>query len=792
MDISSLQVPKAGRSRFSKALPTPPEFDGRTQTTPRELPGAPPAPPPPMKTAALTTSPSTTSPSTTSLRSKAFDSPLPPLPIMAEPPRPRAQAGPIPRKPVAQLPTPPASVDPKAKSKAAKRQSSISSLLSAYSRSSSDWARRSSHESDFTKESEPSYSPEREGVNSLPPVPPKKSLDIANDIVSDKASEITSYTIIDHFPPPPPLKNPSRPRTPPGTVRPSAGLKDEEGGSVSLSPPSSLKSGSPRAGREIWRRRASSKSDASLVIAELKLPASNGSTASTSHPPPKKAEPTLLPPLPAKPDPKPVLPPPPPKQQQQSTTTLPPRTTSLPGRNIRPTKQAEPSDKGDEMGRLRKLTKLLRRDNDGDEEQKRLQKPLPGKSEQPEHQEYLNPPDMKGKPEPGKPEPPAKDKFAQQQQQQQQQLRLADAPANAPTAVAVKESLSPASSSDVSAPPPNEPGKPSGTAILRRPVGAVPARNLNQPEPQFEPSNENTTGTLIAQNTTTQTPTTLPPINKAGGLPHPRQRQQPPQPPPSTSPQSLHGHGPNSRSPTSTTGGIPVPSSTPASPSQLAAPTVPMAGFRRPPDAISTAAPNAQPQISSPAPPRTRVGLEEESYSLQELIASPPAASTLAPNSPFLTQPPAPINELETIAPHFGLDVRASKEELSEQQSMSAEAAAAVARFPRRQGWNVECTVDDVWPSNPLAERHYHCHVNHSKLLDSRNTNYPLSCQTCGVADAERRFMCTFCNLRICQSCADILVANGRDLRVVMAILREKGLMHGWDEHPKRGADQHT
>ena len=283
MDISSLQVPRAGRSRFSKALPTPPdldqESDGEDQATLRSLPDAPPAPPPPMKKSVLATSPSTTS-----LRSKAYDSPLPLLPIMAEPPRPRAQAGPIARKPVAQLPTPPASVGPKPKTKAAKRQSSISSLLSAYSRSSSDWAQRSSHGSDYTKESEPSYSPEREGVESLPPVPSKNSLEATLDITSDKASEITSYTIIDHFPPPPPSKNPSRPQTPPGTgtVRPSGGPKDGEGGSASLSPPTSLRGGSPQAGREIWRRRASSKSDASLVIAELKLPSSNGSTASTA------------------------------------------------------------------------------------------------------------------------------------------------------------------------------------------------------------------------------------------------------------------------------------------------------------------------------------------------------------------------------------------------------------------------------------------------------------------------------------------------------------------------------
>ncbi|KAI0909821.1 hypothetical protein F4823DRAFT_408422 [Ustulina deusta] len=786
--ISSLQVPKAGRSRFSKALPAPPEFDDRTQTTPRELPEAPPAPPPPKKSAVLTTRPSTTS-----LHSKSFDSPLPILPIMTEPPRPRAQAGPIPRKPVAQLPTPPASVGPQTKSKATKRQSSISSLLSAYSRSSSDWAQRSSHESDFTKESEPSYSPEREGANSLPPVPPKNSLEATNDSISDRASEVTSYTIIDSFPPPPPLKNPSRPRTPPSTIRPSDGVKDGEGGSKSLSP-SSLRSGSPRAGREIWRRRASSKSDASLVIAELKLPGSNGSTASTSHPPPKKAEPpSLLPPLPTKADPQPALPPPP-KQQQPSTTTLPPRTTSLPGRNIRPIKQAEPSDKGDEMGKFGKLAKLkglLRRDNsddDDDEEQKQsrktLQKVSPKKNEQHEHHEHheiQNPPDIKGNTEADKPEPPAKDYLAQRQ------YTPPGASVNAPTTAAVGGSWLPTSSSDTPAPPLNESGKAAGAAISRRPVGAAPARNLNQPEPQLEPGKENTR-TPNVQNSPTQTPSFLQPSNPVGSLPHPRQRQQHSQPPPLAYPYPPHGHGPNPNpyGPTSPTGGTPRSVSTSAYPSQFAAPAAPMAGFHGAPSAISTGSPNYQPQLPKPVSPRLHEGLEKDSFSLGELIASSPAFSAVAPNTPFLTQRPTPNHGREAAAPDLGFNAGVFEKNEAAEQPMNAAAAAAIARFPRQQDWNAECTVDGVWRANPLSERHYHCHANHKKLINSRNTNYPLACQTCGIADVERRFMCTFCNLRICAPCADILVANQRDLRVTMAILKERGKIRDWDQYPKR------
>ncbi|KAI0527797.1 hypothetical protein F5B22DRAFT_4515 [Xylaria bambusicola] len=777
MDISSLQVPRAGRSRFSKALPTPPDFDEEfnRKATPT-LRGLPDAPRPPMNKPALATSISTPS-----LRSKAYDSPLPLLPIMAEPPRPRAQAGPIARKPVAQLPTPPASVEPKPKTKAAKRQSSISSLLSAYSRSSSDWAQRSSHESDFTKESEPSYSPEREATDILPPVPSKNSLETTHDATSDKASEITSYTIIDNFPPPPPLKNPSRPRTPSGSKQPSDGPKDGEGGSSSLSPPSSLTSGSPRAGREIWRRRASSRSDAGLVITELKLPSSNGSTASTAststtstiQPPPKKTElPSTLPPLPpppalpAKPGqqqqklppppPPPKhqrLPPPPPtqqQQQQQSITSLPPRSASLPGRNIRPVKQAESIDKGDEMGKFQKLKGLLRRDNgdqDGDEKQK-----------SPQQSSSKNQSRTIGNTAVYKPEPPAKASSMQPQD-------------HAPAPASVKASSLSAASSDTIVPPVNESGKATGAAIPRRPVGAVSRPGINTPN--------------VVQNPSTQTPSTLQPSTPAGSLPHPRQRQPRPQPSSSALPQQPQSHRPSSpHGPTSPTGGTPRSGSTAAHPSQSSAPTASSVGFHQGPGIISASSPTSQlqSQLSKSLSP-----IDKDTYSLRDLLSSPLPAVSATPNASFLSLPTGPGDERAAAAPGAVSSPATFGERPSPLQSpVTGPVADALARFPRNTQCQLQCTVDGVWPANPLEGRHYNCHVQHNKLLPSRNLTYPLACQTCGIADAERRFMCTFCNLRICVPCSDVLVANGRDLRVTMGILREKGMMHDWAQYPKR------
>ncbi|KAH8158565.1 hypothetical protein CIB48_g9674 [Xylaria polymorpha] len=744
MDISSLQVPRAGRSRFSKALPTPPPgLDDQPQTALRELPNVPPAPLPPKKNSILLTKLSLPS-----LRSKALDSPLPALPIMAEPARPRLQAGPIARKPVAQLPTPPATTGD-TKSKAMKRKSSISN-------------------------SEPSYSPEREGRGSLPPVPSKKSMETTNDVSSDRTSEVTSYTIIDSFPPPPPLKDPSRPRTPSTrtpstrTVLPVDGApirtQDREGDSASLSPVS-VRSGSSRAGpHEIWRRRASSKSDVSLVIAELKLPGSNGSTASTSHIPARNAEPpSVKPPLPAKTSQQPALPLPlplPPKPHQQSAVILPPRTVSLPGRNIRPIKQAKPLDEDDEMKKLMKLSKLKelvrgRGGDDSDEEQKKGEELELQETKKPANvnQETKKPANVNT--DANKPEPPAKDNPMQQPQPRQ---------GNAPTAATGEVNVSAASPSDTTGPQ-QESGVSTAAGIARRPVGAQLASNQNLSQaPRLELEFEKKTTSLpTIQELSIQPASTSRPRNPSGTLPfpnqhHQQQKQQQPYRGPPAHPYPLSG-------PTSPTGG-PRSVSTSAHPSQSQSAAMAMTGLHRPPGTmgtINTGSPRYQSHAPQPVSPGTG--------------RSPAKASVASLHKDR----------------DGGVDVYEVRDANAQpEQPMSDAAAAAVSLFPRNRQWNIACTVDGVWPANPLCDRHYDCHLNHNKFINSRNTHYPLACQTCGIADKERRYMCTYCNLRICVPCVELLTANRRDLRATMEILKDQGKIKNWDDYPKRDANQDT
>ncbi|KAK6952883.1 hypothetical protein Daesc_005180 [Daldinia eschscholtzii] len=323
MERPTLQAPKpGGRSRFSKALPAPPPEleDDRSDIVPQALPS--------VYSPFLPRKDSLSARSISSPKS-SLNSPLPALPpenIMSGP-KLQTQTKSIPRKPVGLPANPAPAAD--AKTKKMRRVSSISSLLSAYSNTSSDSIQRSSQGSVFTKDSEPSNSPEREGMNDTRPSLTKTLTALPSNPYGDEVGRMKDEVTAVDLPPPPPFKDPFRPSTPshaqppesfPASPAIRSGVHDR---GPSASSPDGAGSSPQR--REIWRRRASSKSDHGLLVPELKLSDSHGSTAFTAQP--------------VNPD---SFPPPPSTQNNNTTSALPPRSTSLPGRNVRPDKQTEP------------------------------------------------------------------------------------------------------------------------------------------------------------------------------------------------------------------------------------------------------------------------------------------------------------------------------------------------------------------------------------------------------------------------------------------------------------------
>ncbi|KAG6035713.1 hypothetical protein E4U19_004411 [Claviceps sp. Clav32 group G5] len=90
--------------------------------------------------------------------------------------------------------------------------------------------------------------------------------------------------------------------------------------------------------------------------------------------------------------------------------------------------------------------------------------------------------------------------------------------------------------------------------------------------------------------------------------------------------------------------------------------------------------------------------------------------------------------------------------------------------------------------AKPLSRSHYMCYQRHRTMLRRSNRHYSLTCQTCGRGDAEDRWGCTFCYLRVCEACWRGLNGRGRVLEGFVEELREgKGKGKGGEEAVEGG-----
>jgi hypothetical protein len=339
METSTLQTPKTGRSRFSKALPAPPSFLSDTKSKfksnlpslPPSLPSLPPqlpplslgfstanatarteqqqqtvtripvaSPRPPDKLLPpINAGPPLPPPKQLPVKeapamaavSRPLDSPLPPIPrkLAAQPPMT------IPRRPVAAAPPPVAVVQaapalaPAPASPAASPSpvGSISSLLSAYSNHSAESTPRSSTNSandlSSAKGSYSTISPGEPAKDSLARLE-SPSTTLSSPSSSDRNAQKQEVNrsrnpaaYDQDLPPPPPLKDNHRPNTPPVDPKPQTQLSQSP---TATQPQTPLTNSSPQQD-QLWRRR-SLRSEKNLAVPELKLVTSHGSTAASA------------------------------------------------------------------------------------------------------------------------------------------------------------------------------------------------------------------------------------------------------------------------------------------------------------------------------------------------------------------------------------------------------------------------------------------------------------------------------------------------------------------------------
>ncbi|KFH48161.1 hypothetical protein ACRE_010820 [Hapsidospora chrysogenum ATCC 11550] len=97
------------------------------------------------------------------------------------------------------------------------------------------------------------------------------------------------------------------------------------------------------------------------------------------------------------------------------------------------------------------------------------------------------------------------------------------------------------------------------------------------------------------------------------------------------------------------------------------------------------------------------------------------------------------------------------------------------ARFPK------QCeelpTPGAVFKAVPLKTSHFECYQRHKNMLRRPNRRYPLACQTCRKQDSDDRFSCSFCYVRMCESCLRLFETKQRDLRALVDELSSSGTL---------------
>ncbi|KAI0480861.1 hypothetical protein GGR56DRAFT_688208 [Xylariaceae sp. FL0804] len=702
-----------GRSRFSKALPTPPPsaLDGRPKTAHEEraLPSPPASPFPPRKDSfkkrilRIASSPSLKSRKST-LESPPADDlpPLPPLPPQPAPP-PKMDDSPVlppqmrptwPTVTVARKPVGDAASSAPRSTDALKREPSISSLLSAYSRTSSDSAQKTSHDSDSIKESEPATPPGREDAKEVPPARTDAFTEFStNPYAADPSVrwsqvEWTNDSSDEPLPPPLPPKDAGR-RTPNKTPPSQQDASQESAVALPPAAPAS------HDGQEIWRRRASSKSDRSLAVAGLKLAVSHGSTAATT-PSSLTSGAGSLPP--------PALP----QSTGGGATTapLPPKKTDA--------MAPPPSSKVREA--------INRAEGRG----------TPGYT-----------------PNSAKRSPPA------------------------PGAQGEK--------SGMTSPPvsgyPRRPSAAGRKSISRRPVGSGRTGSVSK-------------------------------INQAAD----GQQQMKPTSPNKTSGGGRPGAVPRHNSRSGSVSGFQFPARRgsavrPSGPGAAAVPEAPKLTLSRV-DTLDYSNNNNNNNTNSynnsknphfdraadldRSPVSPRAPFPTSKTRTNSTAAAPPHRR---PSTATITGP-AGAGAGPGDATHWShsLPLNEAPRDDKDRAPPSAAAAAALARFPRDWASSTaplsptptpaSTDPDDdarCWPAAPLGPAHYGCYAGHRRVVPARNhARYHVACQTCGGKGGDdegssRRVVCTWCALRVCAPCHEVLVAHGRDLRVAVDAITAKG-----------------
>ncbi|KAL2156053.1 hypothetical protein VTH82DRAFT_798 [Thermothelomyces myriococcoides] len=763
---ATLEPPKSGRSRFSKALPPPPslpkldfdsDFDLLSLTAEKTLPQPqsttplPPAPPPKSEIQSTTET-------TMAAAVKPLDSPLPSLPPKLTGPPLRS----IPRRPVAAPVTSASTLSPTPSPAAASPNplpspgGSISSLLSAYSDHTDDEAQSAPADSskgaldprsdysvvsprlDVQKSSTEAGSPTL-GFPSLPSHQVAQKQEPGGRVSEGDDKEL---------PPPPPLKDSQRglerPRTPPNlqqqfkqsSVSPNAG-----------SPPGK---GSPQQG-ELWRRR-SLKADKSLAVLDLKLVSGHGSTAGSAQNTSQSGY-GVQSSLESQP-----VPPPPPKNNLEPSKPAPaqrapPRGAigGLPGRNIRPAhseelaKQGGEGSMGQEGSRAKENIESVKKEHSREEE---LSSQRSGSATTFSSATSATAPSVSAVRQPT-PEHEVNDAHNPQQDLTTSSASTGPSPklGSETKPIARKAIGTPgaqlrhAKSAQTLAPGPDGTGlgvrSPAGLPVSPRPdAGQFQKQTLPPAPPEVDTSKGFDQVQIL---TASPTPDRSQAVTQKQYIPYSppsaQNKAMAPSPPAAPSPQSDGVPGPSPVAPTEASSG--------STSSQFAA--------------------RQTPPLQNPIREPTRPRAFSETESIE----------TVKPQQPYEIPPvvidSSPSTDFSSVL--GGGDLLPLREPNPQEPDHTDHPGAA--RFPR--GWYTPLPPDTIPDARPLTQRHYACLTQHRYMTANKQRANPVACRTCGHKDRNAEcYICSACYLNVCSGCVAIIRRCKGDLKAVLKEV-EKG-----------------
>ncbi|KAL2188827.1 hypothetical protein L209DRAFT_741840 [Thermothelomyces heterothallicus CBS 203.75] len=673
---------------------------------------------------------------------KPLDSPLPSLPPKLTGPPLRS----IPRRPVAAPVTSTSALSPTPSPAAASTNplpspgGSISSLLSAYSDHTDDEPLSASADSpegildpksdysvvspnlDLQKGSAEAGSPTR-GLPSLPSDQDAQKQEPRGRVFEGDDKEL---------PPPPPLKDSqrslSRPRTPPDLqkqiTQPSA--------STDAGSPSGK--GSPQQG-ELWRRR-SLKADKNLVVPDLKLVSSHGSTAASAQ---NSSQSSYSGQSGLETQP---LPPPPPKSNREPSKPAPaqrppPRGANggLPGRNIRPARSEEPAAQGggsmgQEGSRVKENLETVKRGRSGEEELS-SQGTGPAATLSSAASAAVSSASAARLPTP--------------------EHGVNDAHSPLPDTTVLP--MSPASS-----PRPTGETKP----IIRKAVGAPGAQLRHAKSSQSLAPGPEGTGLGV------RSPAALP-MSPRPDVNQIQKQTQPPAPPgadngkASSQAQILPVSPTPDRDQTSSQKHY-IPYSPPADQNKASAPAQPAAPSLQS-DEVARSSPAAPTGASS--------GNTSTQFAARQTLSQDPIREPIRPRAFSETE------SIETVKPRQRHEIQPVLIDSFPSADFTSTLGGdhtdhpGAARFPR--GWYTPLPADTIPDARPLTQRHYACLTQHRYMTANRQRTNPVACRTCGHKDRNAEcYICSACYLNVCSGCVAVIRRCKGDLRAVLKEV-EKG-----------------